>query len=514
MRVLPEKHHVMHPLPKGVNTKEMASRADAAFQAANNQLERGRHLAAAQAFLNYANNFHDYIQTYDYLNALYMVCVALGEIKTLSPAQLASVAYILRKIQDQYPEKADKEETGRAIEIMIEGHTASGNLTDMILHTSPACAKHDPSQFSEGHPESSKRLTALSEEAKIPFEQFGGVITYDHYSPDAVEASIKRAHGESHCAALSAVLKNIDSNKNLLFMSENNDNILNKGSHEAIYSCVSIADAVMEAALHDEAPQSHYAVIRPPGHHAGDQRVKEDFYGFCFVNNVMISAHEALAQNRNVLIVDIDAHTGNGTANMIENLRDEQKEHIRFIDLYANDPHSFTPLPFGKDLRSKICHNYPLPKNFTGDVYLKHLNAALERIMTEGFKPDVLIISAGFDAHMADTLIGGRLTSQDFGIIGQTLFEFSQKSGIPIVAMTEGGYDLNALKDSSLYFALGIGGRFAPGLWDQPTAASALASVIEAQQNTPEAGPSENTRTRDKGKDPLRTTRKGPGSIK
>jgi acetoin utilization deacetylase AcuC-like enzyme len=182
-----------------------------------------------------------------------------------------------------------------------------------------------------------------------------------------------------------------------------------------------------------------FCAVRPPGHHATQERAM----GFCLVNNVAVAAALLAEHGERVLIVDYDAHHGNGTQ-----------------DIFYDHPTvfyvSFHQWPFypgtggiderGVDAGFGCTLNIPLPARATGDVYL----AGLDRIVAPlvgRFEPTWLIISAGFDAHRRDPLTDLGLTAGDYALITRRLVEMTPTARRLMVL--EGGYDLQALADSS-----------------------------------------------------------------
>jgi acetoin utilization deacetylase AcuC-like enzyme len=185
--------------------------------------------------------------------------------------------------------------------------------------------------------------------------------------------------------------------------------------------------------------QAAFCAVRPPGHHATRQHAM----GFCLVNNVAVTAAALAEQGERVLIVDYDAHHGNGTQDIFY-------EHPTVF--YASF-HQWPLYPgtgsmgergdgagFGCNL------NIPVPPRATGDVYL----AGLDRILAplaEVFEPTWLIISAGFDAHRRDPLTDLGLSAGDYALMTKRLVELVPNGRC--MAVLEGGYDLQALADAS-----------------------------------------------------------------
>jgi acetoin utilization deacetylase AcuC-like enzyme len=185
--------------------------------------------------------------------------------------------------------------------------------------------------------------------------------------------------------------------------------------------------------------EAAFCAVRPPGHHATAHRAM----GFCLVNNVAVTAASLADRGERVLIVDYDAHHGNGTQDIFYAHPTVFYASFHQWPLYpgtgAVDERGTGP-GFGSTL------NFPLPPRATGDVYL----AAIDRVvapLVQHFEPTWLLISAGFDAHRRDPLTDLGLTSGDYALITRRLVELVPTAKRLMVL--EGGYDLQALADSS-----------------------------------------------------------------
>jgi acetoin utilization deacetylase AcuC-like enzyme len=236
----------------------------------------------------------------------------------------------------------------------------------------------------------------------------------------------------------------------------------------ALLAAGGLIKAVDEVMRASDTLKHVFALIRPPGHHATSMRGM----GFCIYNNIAIAAEHLKRRyglNR-ILIVDWDVHHGNGT------------QHIFFEDpsvLYFST-HQYPHYPgtgwideVGNGEGRGFTVNVPLPAG-TGDAgYLYALNTILVPIALE-FRPEFVLVSAGFDAHAADPLASMNVTSQGFGLFTDLIVELARKNSQGRVVMAlEGGYNLEALAESilSVFKALVSNGEGRLETGGEPTSA-------------------------------------------
>ena len=203
------------------------------------------------------------------------------------------------------------------------------------------------------------------------------------------------------------------------------------GIAEIALISLSGALSAAEAALGGEPA---FSLMRPPGHHAGKDRVA----GFCYINNlaVAVARLQKTKSGLKIGIVDFDVHHGDGTESLVLG-----RENTTFVSL-----HQF-PLYPGTGGKSRgNCVNVPLPEGADGDQYLKAFEPALEAVLS--LKPDLLAVSAGFDAYKEDPIAGLKLDRTTFRTIGSLLAQ----TKLPRFATLEGGYseDLPKLVESFL----------------------------------------------------------------
>jgi acetoin utilization deacetylase AcuC-like enzyme len=174
-----------------------------------------------------------------------------------------------------------------------------------------------------------------------------------------------------------------------------------------------------------------FALIRPPGHHA----TKNRSMGFCLFNNAAIAANEIAKLGKKVLIFDWDVHHGNGTQDIFYDKKDVMYQSFHLSPHY---PGTGDIYEIGKDVGKGYTINVPLCQG-NGDNAVSKILDEIFLPVAKQFKPDFIIISAGFDSHHSDPLGGLKLTSNIYGEITSKLQKIQKK----IVGTLEGGYSLN-----------------------------------------------------------------------
>lgn len=292
-----------------------------------------------------------------------------------------------------------------------------------LLVTHASGLAHD---MGAGHPEQPERLRAIMRH--LEHERFRGLIRIE--APRAPREALLRVHTESYIRAIEQAsprdgLTALDA-----------DTLMSPGTLEAAMraagGAVAAADAVMTGAA-----DTAFVAMRPPGHHAG----AESAMGFCFFNNVAIAARQARVVHgaERVAIVDFDVHHGNGTQSIFW-----ADKSVLFCSTHQAPFYPGTGAASERGAFDTIV-NAPLPAGAGGDLFLDAL-AGLILPRVEAFNPDLILISAGFDAHQNDPLGGLRLTEQDFSDATKRLMDIAaRRCKGRIVSVLEGGYDLEAL---------------------------------------------------------------------
>jgi acetoin utilization deacetylase AcuC-like enzyme len=217
------------------------------------------------------------------------------------------------------------------------------------------------------------------------------------------------------------------------------DTIISPGSKEAtadaVGSIITAIDGVQNKEFHNA-----FCAVRPPGHHAERNKAM----GFCIYNNVAVGTHYLLEKYKfnKVAIIDFDVHHGNGTQDIFYD-----NEKVLYISTHQYPYYPGTGAEKEKGKYNNI-FNIPLPAGTTSEEYLNAYEFVLKKI--KEFKPEFILLSAGFDAHKDDPLAQFQLTSKDFyNLTKRTLNLAKLYCEGKVVSILEGGYDLNALQEST-----------------------------------------------------------------
>jgi acetoin utilization deacetylase AcuC-like enzyme len=222
--------------------------------------------------------------------------------------------------------------------------------------------------------------------------------------------------------------------------------LLNKASYEA--ACLAVGMTIRAS------EQGDFAVVRPPGHHAG----REKAAGFCFFNNIAIATQKLVNEGKRVFIFDIDGHHGDGTQSIFYDT-----DKVLYCSIHQHYAYPYTGFPdeTGAGAGVGFTHNFPLISGCGDREFLAAVDKAI--ILGRNFKPDVVAVSAGFDAYYKDKLLGLQVTLRAFY---ESAFRMRRAFG-NIFAVLEGGYH-NDIKECVDSFIEGIHkGALPPVLkWD------------------------------------------------
>ena len=310
----------------------------------------------------------------------------------------------------------------------------------MVIITDEHCTGYSQA----GHPERPQRITTtvalLKKQTELPLD-------WTAPGKNVADEKILRAHAPEVLARL-AVPKDFDADTPFF------ENI-------STFARSSVA-AALDALKLAQAGKNVFSLMRPPGHHA----TREKSMGFCYLNNVAIAALEAVERSASlrpgssqkhghqragsetgaparVAVFDFDVHHGNGTEDILLN-----HEGVAFFSV-----HQFPAYPgTGEKNVGKNCFNYPVAPGAPRENYRATLARALDDL--KNFRPDMIAVSAGFDAYVRDPLADGSLLAEDFHWLGQSLREMK----IPFFSLLEGGYSRD-LPELIFAYLKGVAGK-------------------------------------------------------
>ena len=294
-----------------------------------------------------------------------------------------------------------------------------GTATAWYSH--PDCSAHEMGSW---HPECPARLAAI--EDRMIASGLADVVMHEEV-PLAEDADLLRVHTRHH----------LDEIRNAApesgYSALDADTMMCPATVRAVWRAAGAAVAATDAVIEGRA-RNAFCSVRPPGHHA----TRTHAMGFCFVNNIAVAARRALDVHgvKRVAIVDFDVHHGNGTEDIFSG--DERVLMTSFFQ------HPFYPYS-GADHPAKNMINVPLPAYSGGDAVRAVVEARWLPAL-EAFRPQMIFISAGFDAHREDDLGQMRLVEADYAWITEKLMDVAERHAKGrIVSSLEGGYNLSAL---------------------------------------------------------------------
>jgi len=284
-----------------------------------------------------------------------------------------------------------------------------------------------------GHPESPERLNAIDRMlASFPLRDN----LRDLPARDAVLEEIAGIHEKAY-------IRMLEGTGGQPYTMLDADTATNGRSYAAALRAAGGGIAAAEAVLSGEAAGA-FAFVRPPGHHAEAGQAM----GFCLLNNVAIAADWALRHRglKRVLIVDWDVHHGNGTMHSFY-----ESERVLYFSVhqYPHYPGTGRTDEVGRGAGKGFTVNVPLPGGQGDDDYLAVFQKVLRPIALE-YRPELILVSAGFDIHTNDPLADMRVSSAGFGLLtGQLLQIAGECCPGKLAFLLEGGYDLRALSEGT-----------------------------------------------------------------
>jgi acetoin utilization deacetylase AcuC-like enzyme len=300
-------------------------------------------------------------------------------------------------------------------------------MTAGLYFSHPSCLEHDPRVHSPAHPDTPERLLAIEQaldRSHLPGWEW-------REAPAATEAQLELIHSARHVRAIADLCAAgggaIDA-----------DTFVGESSFRAATHAAGAACSMARALMAREAPVG-FCGVRPSGHHAEPDRAM----GFCLFNNVAIAAELAIRElgARRVFIFDWDVHHGNGTAEAFRHRSD-----VLFASIHQSGLFPGTGLlsDAGSGQGEGYTINLPVPAGSEEELWL----SLLEHVVLPAavaFEPDLVLLSAGFDAHLEDPLASCRLQTSSFAEMARHLRDMAVAAGAPLGAVLEGGYNQRVL---------------------------------------------------------------------
>jgi len=296
------------------------------------------------------------------------------------------------------------------------------------IFTADSSVQHDTGP---GHPECPERIPSIINGLKKI--QSKKLIWKNVRSFD--DQYIKLTHSEKYFEKINQSFPK----EGLAFL--DGDTIVSKGSKKAAYDAVGAIINAIDAVMNKEFDNA-FCVVRPPGHHAEKERAM----GFCIFNNVAVGATFLMEKYKinKVAIIDFDVHHGNGTQDIFYN-----EKKVLYI---SSHQFPFYPGTGSEDETGKYNNilNIPLKAGTNSREFFASYNKVYDKL--NEFKPEFILLSAGFDAHKNDPLANINLESKDYYTLTKEIIKIAkQVSGNKIVSILEGGYNLAAIQESAKY---------------------------------------------------------------
>ncbi|GJH00611.1 histone deacetylase family protein [Paraburkholderia terrae] len=293
-----------------------------------------------------------------------------------------------------------------------------------LVYTHAACLNHQPGPH---HPESPERLKTVLQTLRSP--EFAALEWRD--APMGTIEQVQLIHSQDFIDEVADIAPNHG-----YMPLDGGDTVMSPGSWEAVMRCVGAACAGVDAVLNDDA-RNVFCATRPCGHHAEPSKAM----GFCIFNQAAIAAAYAYDVHKleRVAVVDFDVHHGNGT----------QAAFYDRPELFYASSHQSPLYPgTGKSAETGVSHNIlnvPLPPGCDSVLFRSRIEADMLPAVRE-FRPELIIISAGFDAHRLDPLAALRLDDDDFHWITRELMRIADETCKGhVVSILEGGYSMEGL---------------------------------------------------------------------
>ena len=310
----------------------------------------------------------------------------------------------------------------------------------LYLHH-PASLRHDPRALSPDHPDAPERLAAI--ESAISDAELDALDRLP--APASSERELTLVHSEQHVAFVRDLCRagggQIDA-----------DTYVGEASYDAALHAAGGATEMVRRLVAGSA-EAGFCALRPAGHHADRDRAM----GFCLFNNVALGAELAIAELgvEKVMVVDWDVHHGNGTAEIFRRRADVLVVSIHQAGLF---PGTGALMDAGSGDGHGYTVNLPVPPGSDGEVWLSVVEHLIVPIGLD-YGPELVLVSAGFDAHAADPLADCRLQTDDFAQMACHIRDLARTLRAPLGAVLEGGYDPEALGESVVATLNALGGE-------------------------------------------------------
>jgi len=310
----------------------------------------------------------------------------------------------------------------------------------MLYFSHPACLEHDPRAHIPDHPDTPERLVAI----EAALAERGWLGWERRPAPAATERELELVHSRAH----------VDSIRELCLAGGGEidaDTFVGEASYRAALHAAGGACEMTRALLGDEDTIG-FCAVRPSGHHAEPDRAM----GFCLFDNVAVAAAMAIADLGldRVLVLDWDVHHGNGSAEAFRHRADVLVVNLHQAGLYPGTG-AATDLGSGEGRGFTI--NLPVPAGSGEELWLsllEHIAIPIAKL----YAPQLILVSAGFDAHRLDPLANCNLETESFAQMACQVRELAAGLGVPLGAVLEGGYDQTSLVASLLTTMAALGG--------------------------------------------------------
>ena len=329
----------------------------------------------------------------------------------------------------------------------------------LLIADDPIFREHDPGP---GHPERIARLDAVGDGVRAAGAE-DALVCLD--PRDATRDELEAVHAPALLDRLEALSAGGGG-------SIEPDTVTSEGSWRAAVRAAGAGLAAVDA-LAEQRGEAAFLALRPPGHHA----TRHKAMGFCLLNNVAVAAASLADRGERVVVVDYDAHHGNGTQDIFW-----CDPRVLYVSLHEWPlyPGSGRLDETGDDAGAGTTCNFPLPAGATGDVYLRAFDEVIDPVV-ERFAPGWVLVSAGFDAHRADPLTGLALSAGDYAALVERAMALAPRPG-RIAVFLEGGYDLDAVRDCASATVAVLAGADLPAP-EAPTAGGPGAAVVDAARD-------------------------------